>query len=296
MQVLGAPERLDQLSVDFSATSGVNKFSDFVKWLFSVTYYRKVWRFYCPSCADIHHYQSKTARKWDFLWYWHMVELHFNSWIDFSFITCISQTLLRMWLWLPVCAMTALQRATFGSLACRLYLNPQEMENSSLFLKPMLKSDEVKVAAFQRHRGLATSLVSLAENHCKRMQKINEVYCCAAEEGHKVPAAGVGWWTTDSPRASFSLLACRGELLCYFPFHTSVRGQTQQHPPPTEMPLFWGCIPCLEWGWTKKLYETASAVRNKPSTNELDERSLRWTAVLSPQLQVVNTARGLSTF
>lgn len=86
-------------------------------------------------------------------------------------------------------------------------------------------------------------------------------------------------WTTDSPNASFSLLACRGELLCYFPFHTSVRGQTQT-PPPTEMPLFWGCIPCLEWGWTtkkKKLYETASAVRNKQSTNELDEHSSRWT-------------------
>lgn len=34
----------------------------------------------------------------------------------------------------------------------------------------------------------------------------------------------------QSENAMFSLQACRGELLCYFPFHTLVRGQTQ-HPP-----------------------------------------------------------------
>lgn len=114
----------------------------------------------------IHHYQSKAVWRWDFLWYWHMVALHLKSWLDFSFITCVSQTLLRMWLWLPVRVMTALQRATFGSLACRLYLNPQEMENTSPFSKPEVRRG--KSCSFSAAWGLTTTLLSLAENHCKR--------------------------------------------------------------------------------------------------------------------------------
>lgn len=35
--------------------------------------------------------------------------------------------------------------ATFGSLACCLHLNPQEMENGSQFLKLMLRSDSLKM-------------------------------------------------------------------------------------------------------------------------------------------------------
>lgn len=71
--------------------------------------------------------------------------------IRIQLLASISLTLPRMWLWLPeecVCAQhfkPARGCATFGSLACCLHLNPQEMENGLRFLKLTLRSDGLKM-------------------------------------------------------------------------------------------------------------------------------------------------------
>lgn len=71
--------------------------------------------------------------------------------IRIRLLASISLTLPRMWLWLPeecVCAQhfkPARGCATFGSLACCLHLNPQEMENGLQFLKLTLRSDGLKM-------------------------------------------------------------------------------------------------------------------------------------------------------
>lgn len=89
--------------------------------------------------------------------------------IRIQLLASISLTLPRMWLWLLevyicVCLYVCAQHfipawwcATFGSFACCLHLNPQEMENGLQFLKLMLRSDSFLRCSLSVAKGLTLS-------------------------------------------------------------------------------------------------------------------------------------------
>lgn len=70
---------------------------------------------------------------------------------NFSDITKDVVVAMRECVYVRMCAQIFIPArwcATFGSLACCLHLNPQEMENGLQFLKLMLRSDSLKMHLF----------------------------------------------------------------------------------------------------------------------------------------------------
>lgn len=134
-----------------------------------------------------------------------------------------------------------------GASACSLHLNPREMENGLQFLKLILRSDSLKMQLFfspaadglavERRCSFLGQTLSAIE---KRQEKKHELtfikrelfkvikYCaCDMLKGSCGPV----------PTDPLLCFHCRGELWCYFPFHTSVRGQTHPSPPPPQRGL-----------------------------------------------------------
>lgn len=155
----------------------------------------------------------------------------------------------------------------------------------------MLRSDGLKMQLFSSATGLAASAVfrtdarrSGRQRHeltFKKKRALAKILrTCRLLRFTLKRLAGVQlhlaaeeelWTSAGWPPAMFSLQACRGELWCYFPFHTSVRGQTQPPPSlPRARPLFCGGIPCLGCGWLPRTgQERASCLNGEQFRNRV---------------------------
>lgn len=193
-------------------------------------------------CLVIFHETEKLANlslQWGFLWRCCTLALHFKRWLEFKF------SLPFLWHYEDVVVATRScahfippwGRATSGSLACCLHLNPQEMENGLQFVKLMLRSVSLETQLFS---GRGSHCVY---DNCRQLTKAwansnsnRNIVQAAWLKAQRLPvqlrlATGAELWTSaDWPPAMFSLHACTGDLWWYFPFHTSVRGRTQRLP------------------------------------------------------------------
>lgn len=142
--------------------------------------------------------------------------------------------------------------------ACCLHLNPQEMENGLQFLKLMPRSDGLWMQFFIRLLLVLLQLLGHAAGnnwHLKNKKrsfvraKMSCMHTLLQIPAHQqlsvtsLAAEEEMWATVDWPPAMFSLQACRGELWCYFPFHTLVKRSNIAFP--IEKLLFYRSIPCL---------------------------------------------------
>lgn len=141
-----------------------------------------------------------------------------------------------MWLWLRqcVCACTNLYTSVavcyFWEPCLLLTFKPTGNGKWFATLKLKLRSDSFQASFLVAH---CDRLSSIWRKYSLQQQITDNFTCAAAHFSHLRHTLTLSssreelWISVDWPHTMFSLQACRGELLCYFPFHTSIRGQTR---------------------------------------------------------------------